>query len=163
MKTILNLISQYWKQCEEKEQQQRWVRVIYRDDTPLITRYYICSTRWIDDSDFFIRHSILQRFLGWASFRFVLHQMHNSDPDGLHDHPWPWASWVLTGGYYEDTPEGRFFRPPGHLRFRPAKSFHRLIKPPLDDEVWTLFLMGKRQREWGFMEGNKWIPWYNHS
>ena len=167
MNKIINRVVQLWSRFEAREQQEKWVRVIYRDGRPLITRYYLLSTRWIDDLEFFNRHPRLHRLISWVSFRLVMHHMHESDDDGLHDHPWPWVSLVLTGGYNEDTPDGMFFRPPGHLRFRPARAFHRLILPQnlTRKGVYTLFAMGRRQKEWGFLAGrdqNTWHPWYAH-
>lgn len=165
MLVILNLVARLWSEFESRQGRENWVRKIYRDGRPLIDRYYTCSTRWIDDSEFFTRHPRLQRMFWWASYRAVLHHMHESDLDGLHDHPWPWASWVLSGGYWEHAPEGKFWRWPGHLRFRSAKALHRLeLDPNTRKEVWTLFLMGPRQREWGFVdrEHKNWVPWYKH-
>jgi hypothetical protein len=165
MQWILNQFARIWKAFEDRAiEKENWVRIIYRDSRPLIVRYYLFSTRWINDSEFFKSHPRLQRSLSWASFRLVLHHMYESDDDGLHDHPWPWASWVLSGGYFENTPEGMLWRPPGHLRFRSAASFHRLILAPLTrKEVWTLFAMGPRCKEWGFLDrNNHWVPYYEH-
>jgi hypothetical protein len=163
MTRILRAFSSLWWKFENRQQQQHWVRVIYRDDKPLITRYYIFSTRWIEDSEFCKRHPRLQRFLGPLSQRLVVHNAHESDADGLHDHPWPWASLILAGGYYENTPEGVFWRYPGHLRFRPARAFHRLVLDSDGKEVWSLFWMGRRERIWGFLEDDgTWRPWYEH-
>lgn len=166
MGRVLQAFSHIWWKLEKRENKQKWVRVIYRDQKPLITRYYLFSTRWIEDSDFFQHHCGLMALLRPLSQRLVIHNAHESDADGLHDHPWPWASWILSGGYWENTPLGKFWRWPGHLRFRPASAFHRLILDPEktgDKEVWSLFWMGPRQREWGFLlEDGSWVPWYEH-
>ena len=164
METILRAFSRLWWIFENKEQKKQWVRVIYRDGEPLITRYYLFSTRFIEDAAFFKEHPRLQRFLKPLSQRLVVHNAHQSDADGLHDHPWPWASWILSGGYGEHTPEGYFWRWPGHLRFRPATAFHRLILDPnTKREVWSLFWMGPREREWGFLQPDgSWLPWFEH-
>lgn len=158
MESILKLVTQLWQRFENKSNQQNWVRVIYREDRPLIVRYYLCSTRWLDENKWLKPF----RFL---SFRLVMHHMHESDDDGLHDHPWSWASLVLSGGYHEHTPEGVFWRPPGHLRFRSANAFHRLVLDPNTRKgVYTLFAMGPRRREWGFLDrDNNWVPWYEHT
>lgn len=159
MERILRPITQLWKRFESLEHTENWVREIYRDDQPLITRYYIFSTRWLEDIAWL-------KPLHFLSFRLVLHHMHQSDEDGLHDHPWLWASWILSGGYWEETPEGKFWRWPGHLRFRPSKSFHRLVLDPNTTRkgVYSLFWMGPRRGGvWGFLDrdGN-WRPWFQH-
>jgi hypothetical protein len=157
MERVLTLLTKLWHRFEERSGKENWVRVIYREDRPLIIRYYLFSTRWIDDITWL---RLFRRF----SFRIVMHQMFESDDDGLHDHPWPWASLVLSGGYYEQTPDGEFWRPPGHLRFRSANAFHRLVLDPnLERGCFTLFAMGQRQREWGFLRSDgSWEPWFEH-
>src|SRR4051812_6696721 len=107
MERVLKLITKLWQRFEDKSGKEKWVRVIYREDRPLIVRYYLISTRWLD------KVTWLKPFQ-FLSFRVVLHHMYESDDDGLHDHPWSWASLILSGGYYEQTPEGEFWRPPGH-------------------------------------------------
>jgi hypothetical protein len=84
----------------------------------------------------------------------------------LHDHPWDWMAIRLTGGYMEVVPGPgyapecgrmgvvRVYQYPftGHLRR--AEDLHRLeLKRP----VWTLFLHGRRRREWGFRTDQGWV------
>ena len=104
-------------------------------------------------------------------FNIFLHKFLKSDPDDLHDHPWPYATLILKGGYYEWIPsfdskgektgEKRFWRGPGHFRICSATSYHRI---ELSDgiECWTLFMPGSKQRDWGFLKNNKWIQWENY-
>lgn len=99
-------------------------------------------------------------------FNVFLHKFLKSDPDDLHDHPWPYATMILKGGYWEWVPQfnpkgdkiGEIakWRAPGHIRICTAKSFHRI---ELDPAVtcWTLFMPGPQQREWGFMRKGEWI------
>ena len=101
-------------------------------------------------------------------FNVFLHKFLKSDPDDLHDHPWPYATIILKGGYYEWIPnydkngkrlcEVAVWRKPGHFRVSSANSFHRI---ELDPAVtcWTLFMPGPQQREWGFMVKDKWVQW----
>jgi len=104
-------------------------------------------------------------------FNIFLHKFLKSDPDDVHDHPWPYATLILKGGYYEWVPEfnsygeqvgeKRFWRGPGHFRFSAAHSFHRIeLKEGV--ECWTLFMPGKQQREWGFLVDNNWIKWNDY-
>jgi hypothetical protein len=89
-------------------------------------------------------------------FNIFLHKFLKGDPDDLHDHPWPYATLILKGGYWETTPEGRFWRGPGHFRLCKAKSFHRVELEP-NVECWTIFMPGPKQREWGFDVNGKWV------
>ncbi len=48
-------------------------------------------------------------------FNLTLHKVLKSDEATLHDHPWSYATFIVSGGYYENTPERRFWRGPGHF------------------------------------------------
>lgn len=116
---------------------------------PLLTRYYL-----------FLKDR--KRF----PFNMFLHKFHKGDPGDVHDHPWPYATLILKGGYYEWVPkfdssgkkidEERMWRGPGHFRLCRATSYHRI---ELCEGVtpWTLFMPGPHKREWGFLVDNKWI------
>ena len=104
-------------------------------------------------------------------FNVFLHKFLKSDPDDLHDHPWPYATIILKGGYYEWTPvydkNGRKITEvsrwcgPGHFRVCGANSFHRIELDP-DVTCWTLFMPGPQQREWGFMVKGNWVQWQKY-
>jgi hypothetical protein len=101
-------------------------------------------------------------------FNIFLHKFLKSDPDDVHDHPWPYATLIIKGGYWEWIPhfdtvgrktgEYQVWRGPGHFRVSKARSFHRIELDP-DITAWTLFMPGPKQREWGFMVRNQWIQW----
>ena len=119
------------------------------NDQPYLERYYV----FLKDRKHF-------------PFNIFLHKFLKSDPDDVHDHPWPYATLILKGGYYEWIPEFdsarrkigeiRHWRGPGHFRTCSATSYHRI---ELDPEVtcWTLFMPGPQRREWGFLVNNQWI------
>ena len=111
------------------------------NDEPYLERYYL-----------FLKDR--QRF----PFNVFLHKFLKSDPDDLHDHPWPYATLILKGGYWETTPEGRFWRSPGHFRVCKANSLHRIELDP-SVECWTVFMPGPKQREWGFIKNGTWTQW----
>ena len=100
-------------------------------------------------------------------FNVFLHKFLKGDPDDVHDHPWPYATLILKGGYYEWTPvfdhnkkmigEICTWRGPGHFRTCNAESYHRIELDP-NVTAWTLFMPGPHKREWGFLVKNKWIP-----
>ena len=99
-------------------------------------------------------------------FNVFLHQFLRGDPDDLHDHPWPYATLILKGGYWEWIPvfdelseniagETRVWRGPGHFRTCKAESYHRIeLEPGVD--CWTLFMPGPQKREWGFLTHKNW-------
>ena len=99
-------------------------------------------------------------------FNIFLHKFLKSDPDDVHDHPWPYATLILKGGYWEWVPqfnsknekinEVAVWRKPGHLRTASANSYHRIELDP-SVECWTLFMPGPQRRDWGFLVNNKWI------
>lgn len=88
-----------------------------------------------------------------------LHHFTASDDDrALHDHPYRWnVSWLLKGGYREHLPTGHVDRHSGSLVFRWGAAPHRieLHRGP----CWTLFITGRRVREWGFYCPQGWRHW----
>lgn len=120
-----------------------------RADEPLLERYYV-----------FLKDRT------WFPFNIFVHKFCKSDPDDVHDHPWPYATLILKGGYHEWIPEfdsagkmlgeQRVWRGPGHFRICGANSFHRIELDPCIT-AWSLFMPGPQKREWGFLVKNKWI------
>ena len=116
---------------------------------PYLTRYYL-----------FLKER------KWFPFNVFLHNFHKGDPGDVHDHPWPYATLILKGGYWEWLPqfnskgekvgELATWRGPGHFRVCGAKSYHRIELDPSVD-CWTLFMPGPQQRDWGFLVKNKWV------
>lgn len=116
---------------------------------PYLERYYL-----------FLKER--QRF----PFNVFLHKFLKGDPDDVHDHPWPYATLILKGGYYEWLPQfnsqglkiGEIakWRGPGSFRVCKANSYHRIELDP-SVTAWTLFMPGPKKRDWGFLVNNKWI------
>ncbi|AFM20672.1 hypothetical protein Mycch_6072 (plasmid) [Mycolicibacterium chubuense NBB4] len=79
------------------------------------------------------------------------HRFCRSDPSVPHDHPWHFASIVLSGHYREIGQHHTIVRGPGSVAFRRASAQHRveLIGHP----VTTIIITGPRCRGWGF-----WCP-----
>jgi hypothetical protein len=111
----------------------------------------------ISDEPYLTRYYLFLKDRKWFPFNIFIHRFHKGDPDDLHDHPWPYFALILRGGYWETTPQGRFWRAPGHFRLCGAKSLHRIeLEPGVD--TWTLFIPGPKLREWGFMKnGDTWV------
>ncbi len=128
---------------------------------PYLVRYYL----FLKDRDKF-------------PFNVFLHQFLRSDPDDLHDHPWPWATLIIKGGYWEWIPkfddvgcikgEQKVWRGPGTFRKCSAEQYHRIeVEPGVD--CWTIFMVGPQKREWGFLTHKNWywptfwwIPHYEY-
>ena len=94
-------------------------------------------------------------------FNITLHKVLESDEPQLHDHPWDWGALILKGGYWEHTPQGKFWRGPGSLRFRKAEDLHWLElakdKDGKNIPLSTLIYMAKKRKDWGFKVDGKWI------
>ena len=122
-----------------------------------LERFYIFSTKYIG---------------------VYLHRFWTDDDDGLHDHPWPSISILLSGGYLEEMPERQAvpygptvkrLRRPRHpfIYLRSKYDAHRitLIKDPtneveyrcLERPTWSLFIrFGAKRRTWGFYRNGGW-------
>ena len=119
------------------------------NNEPYLERYYL-----------FLKDR--QRF----PFNVFLHKFLKSDPDDVHDHPWPYATVILKGGYWEWTPqfdssgekinEIAKWRGAGHFRVCSANSYHRIELDPTV-ECWTLFMPGPQTQDWGFLTRQGWV------
>lgn len=114
-------------------------------------------------------------------FAIYLHRMNGPDSrPTLHDHPWPFLSLILRGGYEETYVEqpwraddvsepdillanmtdlrawrvGTIHR----MRARSAHYIYRLLRYP----TWTLLLVGPRVRTWGYWDAAGWTPYDQH-
>ena len=88
--------------------------------------------------------------------------LRDDDDRALHDHPWPWLSFLLSGEYIEHTIAAggihrRAIREAGSLKVSGPWRAHRveLFNHQDDpaqgkDHCWTLFITGPRLRRWGF-------------
>jgi hypothetical protein len=78
----------------------------------------------------------------------------------LHDHPKRFVSVGLAGGYVEQTPDGRerTYRAPW-VRSFPATHAHRLRMVRPGAECWTLVVVLRASRPWGFFRAGRWVPW----
>lgn len=139
---------------------------------PYLTRAYAFAVRekWLQLSACVVSAAITLLSGNWALGLLVsvvayqigeatafIHCFSQSDPDQLHDHPWRW--WfriILTGGYFEETFDGRRWIAPGigSCEFKLGSKFHRVIIPPgaIDEyRTWTFFMHGPRRQSWGFL------------
>ncbi len=112
------------------------------------------------------RYYVFLKDRKWFPFNVFIHKFLKSDPDDVHDHPWPYATLILKGGYYEWIPqfnskgekigERQVWRGPGSFRVCRSTSYHRIeLKPGVT--AWTMFMPGPQIRDWGFLVNNKWV------
>lgn len=88
-----------------------------------------------------------------------LHQILRDDDDrALHDHPWASTSIILSGTLREILPGGERLLTPGSITSRAATDAHRL--EVVEGPVWTLFITGPVERDWGFYCPRGWVPWW---
>lgn len=153
----------------ESEDDTRWAYTIETAGDPYLTRVLLPRVRL--------------PALG-IDFRVVLHHFHRPDAErDCHSHPWSRAaSFVLSGSYVEervdqivdslawvprddgsdcddlkavklvltDTKVVRWFN------YLTGEDYHRVTE--LRGDVWTLFVMGSRQQDWGFLVDGVHVP-----
>lgn len=92
--------------------------------------------------------------------RLMLHYFPPQGPSPkYHDHPWPFVTLVLWGGYADVsvTPDGRDViehLPPGTIRFRSANHRHKTANKR---RCVTLVLAGADERQWCEGDAEEWV------
>lgn len=130
------------------------------DGKPYLTRYLLTHKKYSHD-------------IGCEGGVF-LHNFHASDPKpgrGLHNHPWVGTSLILAGGYveerctdigvpsvpgvYTDVVTKTFY--PGMVNRIGLHDFHRTTLLNEARGCWTLFFVGERVKDWGFVDPKTWL------
>jgi hypothetical protein len=127
-------------------------RDIHRGETILFRRWYLTPRRW-----------------PWV---VLVHHFLSPDVDpDPHDHPWPFWSLVLKGGYLEEVyaaggAGARLVRQvvarPGTARYRSADHVHKVARL-LTGSCWTLVVTFGRRRTWGFWTPAGFIDWRTYT
>lgn len=118
--------------------------------------------RWWCLPDFCLRidengHLFPKKWVRWAPR--VHHIVREDRDDHLHDHPFPFRTFILNGWYDEEDIFGAVHRrSEGQTRKANAETFHR-INAVSEGGVWTLFVCGKRVHEWGFLVDSRKVGW----
>lgn len=107
-------------------------------------------------SVYLTRWRVIQTPLGGL----YLHRYTSPDPRAtLHDHPWGFLSIVLKGGYDELRIEVADIERDQVPRWHKVRFFNRVrstsahsIRTLVDKPTWTLLLVGRRKRTWGYWE-----------
>lgn len=99
-----------------------------------------------------------------------LHWIRRPDKDrDLHDHPWPFVSFILFGAYVEEVPAkperdksgwwlGTKQLVKSRVSVKRAEDAHRIVAVSRLG-AWTLVFNGKKQRSWGFWTKDGWRAW----
>lgn len=93
--------------------------------------------------------------------RVYLHKFVGDDwSTDLHDHPKRFWSIGLAGSYTEHRADGSSssYRAPW-IRSFPAEHQHRLTGPTRIAPCWTLVIVGRPIRDWGFWHRGNFISW----
>jgi len=108
---------------------------------PYLIRYYLL---FIDRSESF-------------PFNIFIHKFLKGDDDELHDHPWGYFTFILSGGYNEvllnkNGENTTHWRGPGFFQRVKQSHAHAIHLDDSEDagECWTLFIPFRREKEWGF-------------
>jgi hypothetical protein len=126
-------------------------RDIRRGETLLFRRWYLTPRRW--PCVVLIHHFLSP----------------DVDPDP-HDHPWPFLTFILKGGYHEHVytaaAPARLVRElvarPGTARYRSAKHVHKVARL-LTGSCWTLVVTFGRRRTWGFRTPAGFVDWRTYT
>ena len=128
-------------------------------------RQYISGTQWgvwlwtevKEGAELYLTRFHLLKAPRWSVY---LHWIHKPDPypgTALHDHPVPFLSIVLRGGYTEERPDGRHLR--RWFNLLRCNDRHRIIS--VRPGTLTLCLAGapRTDRPWGFHTSKGFVPW----
>jgi len=120
-------------------------------------RYRVIMDRE-DNEPYLERYYVFLKDRSWFPFNVFVHKFLKSDPDDLHDHPWPYMTIILRGGYWEYTKHSPVpqWKGAGQVRFGHSTDYHRIVLEPGVD-CWTMFFPGPKVRDWGFLRGRRWV------
>lgn len=126
---------------------------------------------------------LISRF-GPFKGKVVIHYFYpNTEDADPHDHPWPFCTLVLKGGYLDLVPcrrcdgrryvgdvkcagcRGRGVEAGDHMKrgvFRRRGAGHRHITKVSSAGAWTLCVMGAKEKVWGFWRFGKRYQWEDY-
>lgn len=134
---------------------------------------YSQNKPYFDLEGYMERHWVFEYAPYTLGYSARIHKILRSDSDrAYHDHPWPYITVILDGGYFETTPvynkggifqgERTEFYGKGSVLVRPANHMHRLALPD-GKPATTLFICGRWKQDWGFIPNPRWkIYWRDY-
>ena len=106
---------------------------------------------------YLIRYYLLFKERQNFPINIFIHKIIQSDEEDLHDHPWAFWSFIISGGYYETTLTSKqekttTWYPPGSWIKVKADHLHRIELKSKSSPCWTLFIPFRREKKWGFLK-----------
>lgn len=107
-------------------------------------------------------------------FAVYLHDINLPDADrDPHDHPWPFAAWILRGGYTEEVWDSPAELATGGTVYSRTLlqrrwSWHRMnttaahMITSIQPHTKTLIITGPRKKSWGFWTHGGFVPWQEY-
>lgn len=96
------------------------------------------------------------RLLELPFLRVYIHNICKADEDAhQHTHPWNFLTFIITGGYEEQSGDKvrRFY--PGCIGVKTCSESHKVVK--LFGNTWTFVVAWGKRRDWGYRLSNKMI------
>lgn len=98
----------------------------------------------------------------WLKSSGRIHHILRADQDEhMHDHPADCRTFVLRGWYVEERKDGLYLRQEGDTATIKHGEYHRIVEVS-PGGVWTLFCLGPKVGEWGFLVDGKKIYWQDY-
>lgn len=133
----------------------------------IVAFFYVYSEIWIANILYMRRWRFMPDWL--PGFR--VHNILQSDDDrALHDHPFSFVTFILSGGYYEYLSDGsKTWHGAPAVLYRQAETLHRIELKELAvkqrgpviqydlQPAWTLVFRTRYFRQWGFMTKSGWV------
>ena len=89
----------------------------------------------------------------WIKFHRLgvyTHRIYRPDTArAVHDHPWPFLTVILRGGYEEEIRGRRYMRRPGYIGWR-GRGFRHRITALRGESALTLVIRGRNNDRWNF-------------
>ena len=92
------------------------------------------------------------RVIDTAQWRFFVHEIYEADADKhRHNHPWDFTSWVIWGGYVEQTEDGEHVVLRGTVNRKSRDKFHKVLRLIRGGPSISLFVARGDYVPWGYM------------
>jgi hypothetical protein len=134
-------------------------QVIERHGSPYMERWYLARKAMVPSNAPVGRFDDPGALIPSELENLYLHRFLRGDDEDLHDHPWPWATLIVRGGYWEQLGDDRrAWRDAGDVLLRAAAQRHANFD--VEPGTITLFATMPKERDWGFHKHDGFVPWH---